>query len=66
MAIGIFYVPDVEHEGDIQHYRSKIIDNGGEIENVVWDGKEDDDAFIVYTAPTKQQVFNIRTILQNE
>lgn len=65
MAISIFLIPGIEHEGDIQHYRSLIIDNGGDIENVVWNGQEDDDAYIVYTAPTKQQVKNIKLILES-
>lgn len=65
MAISIFFIPCIEHEGDIQHYRSLIIDNGGDIENVVWNGREDDDAYIVYTAPTKQQVKNIKLILES-
>ena len=63
MAKGVFYMIDAEHDGDIQHYKSLIIDNGGEIEEVVWTG-EDDDAHIVFSAPTKQQVDNIKSILK--
>ena len=59
MAKGVFFLIDVEHDGDVQHYKSLIIDNGGEIEEVVWTGNEDDDAYIVLSAPTKQQVDNI-------
>ena len=59
MAKGVFFLIDAEHDGDIQHYKSLIIDNGGEIEEVVWTGVEDDDAYIVFSAPTKQQVDNI-------
>lgn len=66
MAIGIHYIPDIEHEGDIEYYRSLIIDNGGDIENVVWNGTEDDDAYIVFSAPTRQQITNIKLILENE
>lgn len=57
---------DAEHDGDIQHYKSSIIDNGGEIDEVVWTGVEDDDAYIVFFAPTKQQVSNIKLILESE
>ena len=66
MAKGTFFMIDAEHDGDIQHYKSLIIDNGGEIEEVVWTGVEDDDAYIVFSAPTKQQVDNIKLILESE
>lgn len=65
MAKGVFYIPDIEHEGDMQHYRTLIIDNGGEIIKVVWNGEEDDDAYIAFSAPTQQQVQTIKTILEN-
>ena len=55
---------DVEHDGDVQHCKSLIIDNGGEIEKVVWIGVEDD-AYIVFSAPTKEQVDNIKSILRD-
>lgn len=66
MAKGVFYMIDAEHDGDIQHYKSLIIDNGGEIDEVVWTGNEDDDAYIIFSAPTKQQVSNIKHILESE
>lgn len=66
MAKGVFYLIDVEHEGDVQYAKSQIIDNGGEIEEVVWTGVEDDDAYIVFSAPTNQQVSNIKLILESE
>ena len=65
MAKGVFFLNDVEHDGDVQHCKSLIIDNGGEIEEVVWTGVEDDDAYIVFSAPTKEQVDNIKSILQH-
>ena len=65
MPKGVFYLIDVEHDGDVQYARTQIIDNGGEIEEVVWTGIEDDDAYIIFSAPTKQQVRNIKLILQN-
>lgn len=45
--------------------RVKFIDNGGTIDKVVWTGIEDDDAYIVFSAPTKQQVQTIKSILQH-
>lgn len=65
MAKGVFYLIDVEHEGDVQYDKSQIIDNGGTIDKVVWTGIEDDDAYIVFSAPTKQQVQTIKSILQH-
>ena len=65
MARGTFFMIDAEHDGDIQHYKSLIIDNGGEVEEVVWTGVEDDDAYIVFSAPTKEQVDNIKSILKD-
>lgn len=55
---------DVEHDGDVQHCKSLIIDNGGEINEVVWTGIENDDAYIVFSAPTEQQVQTIKSILK--
>ena len=65
MAKGVFFLNDVEHDADVQHCTSLIIDNGGEIEEVVWAGVEDDDAYIVFSAPTKEQVDNIKSILKD-
>lgn len=65
MKKGIFYIPDIEHEGDMQHYRTLIIDNGGEIIKAVWNGEPDDDAYIVFSAPNQQQEQTIKTILEN-
>lgn len=54
MAKGVFYLIDVEHEGDVQYAKSQIIDNGGTIDKVVWTGIEDDDAYIVFSAPNNK------------
>ncbi|MBE6070187.1 MAG: hypothetical protein E7211_21225 [Clostridium lundense] len=62
---GTFFVPCVEHEGDMLHFEQLIRNNGGEIVKVEWDGTEDDDAYIIFKAPTQQQVDNIKTILEN-
>lgn len=64
MVKGVFCVVDVEHIDDIQHFRTLIIDNGGTIDKVVWKG-DDEEAYIIFSAPTKQQVQTIKTILKN-
>lgn len=66
MAKGIFTIPDIEHEGDIQHYRSLIIQNGGRIEKVAWNGSEDDEAYIVFSADSERQVENIIQAIEDE
>ena len=65
MAKHIIYNECFEHEGDVQYAKSQIIENGGTIDKVVWTGIEDDDAYIVFSAPTKQQVQTIKSILQH-
>lgn len=49
MAKGVFFLIDAEHDGDIQHYKSLIIDSGGEVEEVVWTGVEDEEPDIFYS-----------------
>ena len=66
MAKGVFYLIDVEHEGDVQYAKSQIIDNGGTIDKVVWTGIEDDDAYIVFSAPTKQSYNMAKEITYKE
>ena len=65
MIKAVYPIPDIEHDGDLQHYRTLITENGGEVIKVVWNGAPDDDAYIVFSAPTQQQVQTIKTILQD-
>ena len=66
MAKGKFHVPDVEHIGDIQHYKSLIKDNGGTQVRHFWNGEEDGEAIIVFFAETEEKIKNIKSILENE
>ena len=66
MAKGKFHVPDVEHIGDIQHYKSLIRDNGGSHVRHFWNGEEDGEAIIVFFAETEEKIKNIKSILENE
>lgn len=66
MAKGIIPIPSIEHEGDIEHFRSLIIMNGGRVDKVVWDGSEDDDAYIVFSADSERQVETIIQTVQDE
>ena len=37
---GVFFIPDIEHDGDVQYYKSLVLDNGGEIIKVVCQEKK--------------------------
>lgn len=55
---GIFKVYDIEHEGDIDYYKSAVMDCGGNIERVVWNGG--DTAAILYSCPTKYDLKKVQ------
>jgi len=58
MAKEVFYVPDCEHQGDIDYYRNIIIENGGHICKVSWSGEDGDEAVIVYESNNINQIKN--------
>lgn len=59
-----FCVPDVEHEGDIDYFRTIIIDAGGTIENTIWSGEDGDDAYIVFSVED-QNVERVKAALED-
>ncbi len=63
MVRGVFITAEVEHPGDIETYRSIIIDNGGEVEKVNWE--EDNDCIIVFRCVNKEQRTKIKEALDN-
>ena len=63
MLRGIFITCEVEHQGDIDTYKSIIIDNGGEVEKVDWE--EGDDCIIIYRCENKGQKEKIKNLLRN-
>ena len=62
----IYEVPDVEHQGDIDHFTDIIQDAGGEILKVNWSGEEDETAYIVYRCQDKNHQKRILDKLENE
>lgn len=62
----IIEVPDVEHQGDIDHFTGIIQDAGGEIVKVNWSGEEDETAFIVYQSQNRNHQKQILEKLENE
>ncbi len=63
MVRGVFITAEVEHPGDIETYRSIIIDNGGQVEKVDWE--EDDDCIIVFRCENVEQRTKIKEALDN-
>ena len=63
MVRGIFITCEVEHQGDIDTYRSIIIENGGTVDKVDW--QEDDDCVIVYHCENKEVKSKIQNQLEN-
>lgn len=67
MIKSVFQVPDVEHQGDIDHFTGIIQDAGGTILRVVWNEEEDDDvAYIVFQCRDKSHKKEIKLKLENE
>ena len=61
-----FEVPDIEYDGDIEHFKGIIQDAGGEIVKVNWSGDEYDSAYIVYRCQDKSHQKQILDKLENE
>ena len=61
-----FEIPDVEHQGDIDHFTGIIQNAGGEILKVNWSGEEDDAAYIIYQCQDKNHQKQILDKLENE
>ncbi len=63
MVRGVFITCEVEHQGDIETYKSIVKNNGGEVEKVDW--KEDDDCIIVFRCENVEQRTKIKAALDN-
>ena len=66
MIKSVFQIPDVEHQGDIDHFTGIIQDAGGTILRVVWNEEDDDVAYIVFQCRDKKHKKEIKLKLENE
>ena len=60
-----FYVPCVEHQGDIDYFSGVIRNAGAEIINEYWDGEEDDNAYISYKCSSEKQLSEVKKALED-
>ena len=65
MYKGKFFVPSIEHQGDIDYFSSVIRDAGGDITREYWDGEEDGNAIIFYQCQSKEQLAKVERALDN-
>ena len=66
MIKSVFQVPDVEHQGDIDHFTGIIQDAGGTILRVVWNEEDDYVTYIVFQCRDKNHKKEIKLKLENE
>ena len=60
-----FWVPSVEHEGDMQYFSEVITDAGGDVVKEYWDGEEDGDAYILFLCENKETLDKVKSALQD-
>ena len=65
MYKGKFYVPSVEHQGDIDYFSGVIRNAGGEIIKEYWDGEEDCNAYIHYQCSCEKQLSEVKQALED-
>ena len=65
MCKGKFYVPSVEHQGDIDYFSGVIRNAGAEIINEYWDGEEDGNAFISYQCLSEKKLSEVKKALED-
>ena len=60
----IFEVPDVEHQGDIDHFTGIIKDAGGEILKVNWSGDDGDSCYIFYRCSSREELEKVKSAME--
>lgn len=66
MKKALIVIPDVEHTGDIDHFKNLIIDAGGNIIETRWSGEDGDDAYIVLECRDNDHLKQIREKCDSE
>ena len=59
-----FEVPDVEHQGDIDHFTGIIQDAGGEILKVNWSGYDGDSCYIFYRCSSREELEKVKSAME--
>ena len=59
-----FEVPDVEHQGDIDHFTGIIQDAGGKIVKVNWSGYDGDSCYILYRCSNQDEWKNVKSAME--
>lgn len=60
----IFEVPDVEHQGDIDHFTGIIQDAGGIITGYSWSGDDGDSCYIFYGCSSREELENVKSVME--
>lgn len=66
MKKALIVIPDVEHTGDIDHFRNIIINAGGNIIETRWSGEDEDDAYIAFECRDDEHAKEIKAKIENE
>ena len=60
----IFEVPDVEHQGDIDHFTGIIQDAGGIVTGHSWSGDDGDSCYIFYGCSSREELANVKSAME--
>ena len=60
----IYEVPDVEHQGDIDHFTGIIQDAGGIITGYSWSGYDGDSCYIFYRCSSREELENVKSVME--
>ena len=59
-----FEVPDVEHDGDIEHFKGIIADAGGIVPGHSWSGDDGDNCYIFYRCSSREELENVKSVME--
>ena len=64
MIKGYFEIPDVEHQGDIDHFTGIIQDAGGIVTGHSWSGDDGDSCYIFYRCSSRKELENVKSAME--
>ena len=59
-----FEVPDVEHQGNIDHFTGIIKDAGGIVTGHSWSGDDGDSCYIFYGCSSREELANVKSAME--